>query len=147
MHTWSWFRWKRTIKCSVFNYWFCNIYIYSNGSVSIRRFPVCYGIFRNQIVHIHGVGYRIAEASKMQHFVITVKVMCRLLLFLRRAPCVDAVVLDPPVIHWDISWLDYWCVVCTQGRWENEWDMDHKRVFLNFNVFYFILNCATVDLD
>ena len=25
--------------------------------------------------------------------------------------------------------------------------MDHKRVFLNFNVFYFIFNCATIDLD
>ena len=25
--------------------------------------------------------------------------------------------------------------------------LDHKRVFLNFNVFYFIFNCATVELD
>ena len=25
--------------------------------------------------------------------------------------------------------------------------LDHKWVFLNFNVFYFIFNCATVDLD
>ena len=25
--------------------------------------------------------------------------------------------------------------------------LDHKRIFLNSNVFYFIFNCATVDLD
>ena len=25
--------------------------------------------------------------------------------------------------------------------------LDHKRTFLSFNGFYFIFNCATVDLD
>ena len=25
--------------------------------------------------------------------------------------------------------------------------LDLKRVFVNFNVFYFMFNCATVDLD
>ena len=25
--------------------------------------------------------------------------------------------------------------------------LDHKRVYLSFNVFYFIFDCATTDLD
>ena len=25
--------------------------------------------------------------------------------------------------------------------------LDHKRVFVDFNAFYFIFNCAIVDLD
>ena len=32
----------------------------------MARFPVSYGIFRNQIVHIHQVGYRTAEASSVE---------------------------------------------------------------------------------
>ena len=32
-----------------------------------------YGIFRNEIVYIHLVGYRITEASGVEHFVIIVK--------------------------------------------------------------------------
>ena len=38
-----------------------------------RCFPVFYGIFKNQIVNIHGVGYKIAEASRVEHLVIIVE--------------------------------------------------------------------------
>ena len=43
------------------------------GSVGFLRFPVFYGIFRNQIVHIHRVGYRIAKASWVEHLVVIVQ--------------------------------------------------------------------------
>ena len=65
-------------------------------------FTVYYGILRNQIVHIHGVEYRIAETSRVENFVIIVEGFQPFLIFTGASFDVAAV-LDPPLIHWDGS--------------------------------------------
>ena len=51
---------------------------------------------------------------------------------------------------WYIGMLADWFVgvLLVHGDFEKlTRPLDHKRVFLNFDAFYFIFNCATVDLD
>ena len=61
-----------------------------------------------------------------------------------------AVVLNLPLIHWH-NWLTDWflgVVFVHRDIIEKlTRPLDHKQVFVNFNVFYVTFNCETVDFD
>ena len=70
LHTWSRYCWKPTIKSVSFLIIDFLIYLLQWFSWLSPFLCFFYGIFRNQIVHIHGVGYRTSEALSVEYFVI-----------------------------------------------------------------------------